>query len=698
MAHYSDLLDDKHFRLATIGQGIHPDTGDQLPNVTLTTHSLSRAAEIGYNTLSYTWGSPRVSLTGDQAKQCILFNGKVIGVQANLYDALFELRTSTQGIPIWIDALCINQFSDAERSAQVSVMNLIYGKASKVIVWLGEAYPELEAGIKAAERIGTQSVPHTLRMLGTQTWDFTSDMSLMPERYNMEPITEEEVIGLIHLLSSTWFTRVWVIQEVSLAKDVVVLCDGKFTPFDCVGLTATFIHYSGLILPFLQYFPRNHPVSALLPSINIYQSERLQLLREWCKGEASLWRDVLSTIDFQAGLSQHENSASLLMLRLLHSTFGFEASDPRDIIYGLGGILKHMASEQGLSIPSDFVPDYTIGVSELFQNVSRKIMETTDSLVLLTLAMESSKRKIRGLSSWAMNYSTLMCNSIHGPQFKSVGAFAASQHAPTLTSDRHFVIDGNTLHITGFSLGTVQKTAEDYEESYQGGFDRLADLLLAMESTYPYTNQPADEALWRTLIWDNDLSNRPSKPPNTESLQRAVWKQITLAIKYQSMAQVDKSVAEKMVSTYIDKIAYLDKVVAKYPSSFFPSVKLVKSACVKEGLIKPDEGEDLVNNGELERLETSWTKNTMPPHVLLAISWLGRRPILTDTGYLGLGYSSVAVEDEVWIVSGSPAPLILRKTGSSDNEYYLVGEAYVHGAMHGEAIDHGVNWTNVQIV
>ncbi|KAM0342098.1 hypothetical protein ACHAPU_009711 [Fusarium lateritium] len=697
MARYSDLLDDKHFRLATLDQGVHPDTGDQLPNVTLTTHSLSGAAEVGYDALSYTWGSPWV-LTENHARQSILLNGNVIDIQTNLYDALVELRTSANGVPIWIDALCINQSSDVERSAQVSVMNLIYGKASRVVVWLGKAYPELKTGIKAAERIGTESVPHTVRMIGTQTWDSTSDMSLMPERYNMDPISEEEVIGLVHLFSSKWFTRVWVIQEVSLAKDVVVLCDGKFTPFDCVGLTATFIRYSGLILPFLLYFPRDHPISALLPSINLYQSERLQLLREWCKGEVSLWREVLSMIDFEAGLPQHDKSASLLMLRLLYSTFGFEASDPRDIIYGMGGILKHMASEQGLSVPSEFEPDYTIGVSDLFRNVSQRIMETTDSLVLLTLAMESSKREIRGLSSWTMNYSTLMCNSIHGPQFKSVGVFDASKNAPTYTPDRHFAIHGNTLHITGFSLGTVQKTAEDYEDCYHGSFDRIAELLLAMDPIYPYTNQPADEALWRTLIWDNDLSNRPSKPLNMEGLQRVIWKQIVLKLKYESMAQPDKSVAEKMISTYIDKIAYLDKVVAKYPSSFFPSVRLVKSACVKEGLVKPEEGEDLVDDEELERLETSWTKNTMPPHLLLAVSWLGRRPLLTDTGYLGLGYSSTEVGDEVWIVSGSPAPLVLRRTGSSDNEYNLVGEGYVHGAMQGESIDDGVTWKKAQIV
>lgn len=40
---------------------------------------------------------------------------------------------------IWVDALCINQDDLAERGSQISIMNLIYQSAQKVLVWLGEA-------------------------------------------------------------------------------------------------------------------------------------------------------------------------------------------------------------------------------------------------------------------------------------------------------------------------------------------------------------------------------------------------------------------------------------------------------------------------------------------------------------------------------------------------------------------------------
>jgi hypothetical protein len=700
MAHYPDSLDDKSFRLATVGQGNHPDTGEEVPSITLTTHDLLDAVEIGYNALSYTWGAPRINMTDEEQgqKKSVLMNEQILDVQPNLYDAILELLTACEGIPIWIDALCINQSDESERSAQVSVMNQIYGKAKRVIVWLGKPYPELEAGIKAAERLGTESVPHILRMLGTQTWDFTYDMSLMPKLYGMEPLNEEEVIGLFHLFSCRWFTRVWVIQEVSLAEDVAIMCNRKFTPFDCVGLTATFLHYSGLILALMSSTPREHPAYPLMLSMHIYQSERLQLLREWCKGEASMWGDVLSTIDFGAGLTQqHQNSSSMLMLQLLFSTFGFEATDPRDIIYGLGGILKHMASERGLPVASEFEPNYAIQAKDLFRDVSRNIIETTDSLVFLTMLRDTTTRKTAGLPSWAMDYTAVMCNSIHGPQFRSVGVFDASRYTTKVTTKRRFTIKDNTLTAFGFPLGAVQKVAEEFEESFQGRLDRLADLLLSMEPVYPHTNQTADEALMRTLIWDHDLSNRPAQHVKHESFRETMLEQITVALKRKHAAETDKSAIEDMVSSAIQTMGYLDEVTAKYPSSFFPNVKLVKSACAQMGLLKPPQGEDPTIE-EIKKSERPSSEKAIPPRILLGSMWYGHRPFLTDRGYLGTGYLSIEAGDELWIVSGSPAPLVLRRTGALDNEFTIVGEAYVHGIMHGETVTDDVDWKKIQMV
>jgi hypothetical protein len=65
---------------------------------------------------------------------------------------------------------------------------------------------------------------------------------------------------------------------------------------------------------------------------------------------------------------------------------------------------------------------------------------------------------------------------------------------------------------------------------------------------------------------------------------------------------------------------------------------------------------------------------------------------------LGTGYLSIEAGDELWIVSGSPAPLVLRRTGALDNEFIIVGEAYVHGIMHGETVTDDVDWKKIQMV
>lgn len=155
---YSDQLDNKSFRLATVSLGAFPDIETQVPSVTLATHPLS--PRIAYNALSYTWGPPRNLEEIDDSNAIILLNGHLFEVQPNLYDALLELEATCPETPIWIDALCINQSNQTERSAQVSVMNQIYGGAARVIVWLGKATPELAAGVKAAERIGTVCSSH----------------------------------------------------------------------------------------------------------------------------------------------------------------------------------------------------------------------------------------------------------------------------------------------------------------------------------------------------------------------------------------------------------------------------------------------------------------------------------------------------------------------------------------------------------
>jgi hypothetical protein len=42
------------------------------------------------------------------------------------------------------------------------------------------------------------------------------------------------------------------------------------------------------------------------------------------------------------------------------------------------------------------------------------------------------------------------------------------------------------------------------------------------------------------------------------------------------------------------------------------------------------------------------------------------------------------VGDEIWVLAGYPTPVILRPAGNGNHKF--MGQAYVHGAMHGEYV------------
>jgi len=46
---------------------------------------------------------------------------------------------------------------------------------------------------------------------------------------------------------------------------------------------------------------------------------------------------------------------------------------------------------------------------------------------------------------------------------------------------------------------------------------------------------------------------------------------------------------------------------------------------------------------------------------------------------------STKTSDQIWILGGSLVPVILKRV--SEGRYNLVGQAFVYGVMHGEAVD-----------
>src|SRR6186713_409366 len=73
---------------------------------------------VPYLALSYVWG--------DQSDpKTILVNGKPFKITQNLENALMDLEPNIR-LPIWIDAICINQNDEGEKGQQVARMREIY--------------------------------------------------------------------------------------------------------------------------------------------------------------------------------------------------------------------------------------------------------------------------------------------------------------------------------------------------------------------------------------------------------------------------------------------------------------------------------------------------------------------------------------------------------------------------------------------
>jgi hypothetical protein len=70
-------------------------------------------------------------------------------------------------------------------------------------------------------------------------------------------------------------------------------------------------------------------------------------------------------------------------------------------------------------------------------------------------------------------------------------------------------------------------------------------------------------------------------------------------------------------------------------------------------------------------------------HYRLASHWKSRRFITSMKGYAGLGPMSCRPGDKICVILGCCTPIILRKF---EDHFEVVGECYLHGIMHGEAM------------
>jgi hypothetical protein len=236
-----------------------------------------------YTALSYTWGH-------DDKTHKIEMNEQEYYVNDNVWKLLHELRSTNQSKLFWIDAVCINQRADYEKSWQVASMGSIYVGAEQVIAWLG---PESEDSGLAMDYVANTTV------LGNQP---------ISRLEKVLPPSPAQTAALLKLFSKPYWTRIWIVQEILLARDITVICGAK-----CLGWSL---------------------ISRALASINQKKTEGISLLDgtsqetpgEVLFAEKEYW-------------DAHASRTQGLPLKFLLDTYGhMDATIPIDKVYGILGL------------------------------------------------------------------------------------------------------------------------------------------------------------------------------------------------------------------------------------------------------------------------------------------------------------------------------------------------------------------------
>ncbi|PYH66903.1 HET domain-containing protein [Aspergillus vadensis CBS 113365] len=151
-----------------------------------------------YEALSYTWGS-------NYKPKSIVINNSLLPVTENLHTALLYLRDHQLERILWVDAICINQEDNKEKNTQISLMRAIYAQADRVIIWLG--VPD-QSGENALDTIHQLAEKKVILNSGTQ---------------NVR-LSRADYYACMRLLKHDWFRRIWVLQEVGVARSIIFRC------------------------------------------------------------------------------------------------------------------------------------------------------------------------------------------------------------------------------------------------------------------------------------------------------------------------------------------------------------------------------------------------------------------------------------------------------------------------------------------
>lgn len=356
-------------------------------------------------------------------------------------------------------------------------------------------------------------------------------------------------------------------------------------------------------------------------------------------------------------------------LDILVSTRSRQATKAVDSVFG---VLNVLAATMGKD-PKDLSvqPDYSKLLWDVMENTTLMIIRHEGDLRALHQIQEPSIRTISGCSSWTVNWrqrmapEPLIMASQNGVPWTPAGRWSRKQRPDTSLPRK--------LKFRAAQIGSIVALSEDSEKMNGNSGDWL--MFAADLGRKPYKmgiGQSCTEILWRSIIADIAGDQHPAPAYAGDAFVLSC-----LMMHVHRTSSMNPFRAGASDAVFCEKVKLLRKAD---PRSIFPSEDDIPGLLWGlRGNPRPSQQAafiDFVTKCErgLEVLRPRIDK-----------VMLNRRLARTQCNLLAVVPTSSRSGDGIWAIPGLQTPFVLRRCGASG--FQFVGEAYVHGVMHGELSD-----------
>jgi hypothetical protein len=367
---YHPLSGESYIRLLEIGPNGAYGPHNKINHITCSLYEVDirrcTYEHLIFTALSYAWGSE------EDPKQ-ITLNGVVIALRRNLYDFLVHALRQGWTRQLWIDALCINQIDEAEKSKQVAMMGEIYSRSSRVLIWLGrldnvgsDSLIELSKRSKDINtRYGTISAKDLIRNMTPYE---LKRYLLSRESFDFWNPDAEYRHGLVRILQNPYWRRKWIIQDVLLSgPNASIITRDVSIPITQIAreiyLFLTWFGNEARNPEFMKYLVDGASDASLDLEEQIYARERMSLARALGytekRGKPSLNGNIESF--WEAVVDVKMTYKSRPLMQLVDKFRNHLCSNPRDDIYAFLGLSTLQ--------PGTLVVDYSCSIDQLFEEV-----------------------------------------------------------------------------------------------------------------------------------------------------------------------------------------------------------------------------------------------------------------------------------------------------------------------------------------